>query len=167
MRGVLFANNTQTDLLIDQTPGTVSNSVFTGTTSQAIVITSSSVSLFNNSFHDGSNYNVEGKAIYCKCQNLTVANNSFRNLSASRGGAVFLSSDVAGGGFNTTFLFSNNSFLGNTAQHGGALYINDALQLLLAGNTFTGNQALILNPSSQQTRLLSTLGLGGAIYYAC
>lgn len=89
-------------------------------------MSSASIELINNTFKDSSNYNVEGKGLYCKCINAKIINNTFNNLSSSRGGALYLST---GESTNSEFIVSNNTFTKNRAQHGGAIYINDAVSL--------------------------------------
>jgi hypothetical protein len=53
---------------------------------------SSSLELYNNTFMDGGDFEEYGKAVYCECINFTAENNTFKNLYALQGGAIYLSS---------------------------------------------------------------------------
>jgi predicted outer membrane repeat protein len=85
---------------------------------------------------------LQGKAIYCSCNNLTIESSLFGNLSALEGGAIYLTSSSE----FSTFTIRNTTFTNNSAMHGGAIKFQDGMRLVLGQNRFINNTARVIDP---------------------
>ena len=129
-------------------------------------MTYSTLYLQNNTISNSLNYNLDGKGVNCLCQNVTFINNTFSNLTAGRGGAIFLQSsnqNITNANFNIT----GNLFINNTAQQGGAVFYYDSIYGNFTNNTLIGNQAYVITPPTTYTTSLQHKGLAGGLYFGC
>ncbi len=78
-----FINNTLNDLWFTNADGTLYQNYFSKGDEQFIYAYSSSLEVIENTFENGENTAVVGKAIYCSCLNLTVVKSVFKNLAAA------------------------------------------------------------------------------------
>ncbi len=138
-------------------------------------------------YFEGNYCNYSGGAIYHHFANadrvrrlLSIEDCVFENNTASLGGAVILSSNVAEGGTYATI--KNTQFTGNhalknehNAGNGGALYITRYSEATITGCTFTNNEATtnsgaVSIHSSAKVKLSdsdftgNTAQFGGAMY---
>ena len=169
--GTLTEHNTNTLICINSSITVINchfeeNTRFNG---GAISIRATNMDLINSTFIRNMAY--EGGAIYAKSSNITVSGNLmydsviFSGNSASKGGAIYLSSTTAvfsevvtvvffqnnstkfGGGIYSiksylTFQTSTTLFSGNFARSGGAIRIvYGKLQILSKNTIFTNNSA--------------------------
>ena len=91
------------------------------------------------------------------------------SLKSVQGGAIFIDSTYSNyGDIYTQYLIERNTFIKNKAQHGGAFYIQDGKNIIIKDNIFDSNQALVINPPTEESVTLSPQkGLGGALYINC
>eukprot|EP00347_Sterkiella_histriomuscorum_P022241 403331176 len=158
-----FNNNTQNDIILENADAEINNCTFSIGYQQFIKASEANVIVRDSLFQNGINQDSNGKGIYCSCQNLTIINTTFKNLTALEGGALWLSSTYSKSYFNIT----NSTFIQNQAMHGGAIKIQDAAKLIFQDNKFINNRAERLLVDTSKSAKLVDKGLGGAINMDC
>ncbi|CDW76607.1 UNKNOWN [Stylonychia lemnae] len=95
---------------------------------------------------------LQGMAIHSKSSNLTIQFGTFKNLTSTIAGAIYLNGENQNN-YNNYFQINNSTFTQNTAQEsGGSIYAQNQ-DLLIRDNLFQQNKAINQN--------------GGAIFLSC
>jgi predicted outer membrane repeat protein len=140
----------------------VSESYFSNTQGNAIIGTTSFITVHNSTFE--LIMAIYGSAINCiDCTSLVITSNIFTNNLAQKGGAIYsFTTGIMLERLNS--VYSGNVFTNNRAATGGAIY-SESMHFEMKNNVFVNNSAdsaYYLFDGLQKQR-----GEGGAVYSVC